>query len=269
MTPLVDNEFSAHLRQSLADGQMLWLFLDYDGTLADFAPTPDDILPDENVIDLLARLAQHASIRVAVVSGRRLSHIQELLPVDGILLAGTYGIEIQTQEGEQIDQVDTALIRPVLDALKPYWEEILADREGFYLEDKGWALAIHAKDAEDEVAEQVLGQAKQLVDENLTTEHFRLLGGHKFLEIGPSIANKGENVAYLLERYPLPGAFLIYIGDDDKDEEAFGVVQARGGLAIKVAAHEVETGADYRLPSPSAVRRFLRGLIAAPERHAG
>lgn len=261
MPPLVDQEFTQHIRQSLAEGHNLWLFLDYDGTLADFAPTPDDVLPDAELIELLTRLAQHERIRVAVVSGRRLSHIQELLPVDGLLLAGTYGIEIQTQEGEQIDQVENAQIRPLLDALKPHWQSMITGHDGFYLEDKGWALAIHAKDAPDELAEKVLGEAKKLVDDKLTTEHFRLLGGHKFLEIGPRLANKGENVIYLLERYPLPGAHLIYIGDDDKDEEAFEVVQARGGLAIKVSPRDVKTKADFRIRAPETVRRWLWSLL--------
>ena len=72
----------------------LWLFLDYDGTLADFAPTPDHIVPDPVVIQLLERLAKIPSVRVTVISGRRLKDIQTLLPVKGIFKAGTYGIEL-------------------------------------------------------------------------------------------------------------------------------------------------------------------------------
>ena len=33
----------------------LWLFLDYDGTLASFAPSPEVVAPDLQVIDLAAR----------------------------------------------------------------------------------------------------------------------------------------------------------------------------------------------------------------------
>jgi hypothetical protein len=35
------------------------LYLDYDGTLAVFAPTPDDVLPDERVISLITHADIH------------------------------------------------------------------------------------------------------------------------------------------------------------------------------------------------------------------
>jgi hypothetical protein len=37
--------------------------------------------------------------------------------------------------------------------VKPRWERLIADRDGFFLEDKGWALAIHARFAADGEAE--------------------------------------------------------------------------------------------------------------------
>ena len=80
----------------LEEAERLQLFLDYDGTLAEFAPTPDDILPDPEVIEILTGLRDHPDIWVAVVSGRRLDHIRALLPIPGILLTGTYGIEALT-----------------------------------------------------------------------------------------------------------------------------------------------------------------------------
>jgi trehalose-6-phosphatase len=69
-------------------------------------------------------------------------------------------------------------------------------------------------------------------------------------------------VAYLLDEYPLPGAQLFYLGDDDKDEEAFGVIKSRGGIAVLVASEPRETRADHRLKSPRDVRRWLEMLPA-------
>ena len=248
------------LEQRLARTERLWLFLDYDGTLADFAPTPDHVLPDPELVDLLATLARHPRIRIAVVSGRRLSHVQKLVPVPGIVLAGTYGIELQTAEGERINRVAYDTIRPSLDTLKPRWEGLFAGREGFFLEDKGWALALHARFAADDEAEQVLAAARRMTSEEslaIPREQFRLLGGHKFLEIGPRLAHKGQAVGFLLDHYPWPGALPVYLGDDDKDEEAFGVVKARGGIAILVASEPRDTDADGRLESPQAARLWL------------
>lgn len=52
--------------------------------------------------------------------------------------------------------------------------------------------------------------------------------------IHPLKAGKKEAGAYLLSQYPLPNADLLYIGDDDKDEEAFPVIHAHQGITIKV-----------------------------------
>jgi trehalose-phosphatase len=261
MAPLPKN-----LSQRLAAADRIWLFLDYDGTLADFAPTPEQVQPDPDLVALISQLAQHPRFRLAVVSGRRLSHVQELVPVSGVLLAGTYGVELQTADGKRIDRLDYDQLRPVLEALKPEWAAQIGESEGFFLEDKGWALALHARFAARDEADEVLSVAHRLavaaMDE-ADPEMFRLLGGHKFLEIGPRLAHKGLTVAHLLDRYPWPGALPLYLGDDDKDEEAFGVIKARGGIAVVVAAEPRPTEADLRLKSPQAARRWLESLLQA------
>ncbi len=252
------------VRERLAQAKRLWLFLDYDGTLADFAPTPEHVHPDPHLVDLITRLVQHPQFHVAVISGRRLSHVQKLVPVPGVLLAGTYGIELQTPEGVHLDRLDYDAIRPTLEALKPPWRGLLAGREGFFLEDKGWALALHARFADETETDRVLADARRLADAAMNRAApglFRLLGGHKFLEIGPRLAHKGLTVARLLDRYPWPGAVPLYLGDDDKDEEAFGIIQARGGIAVVVASEPRETEADLRLESPQAARRWLEMLL--------
>ena len=258
--PLCD---STPTLQHLAAAAELRLFLDYDGTLAEFAPTPDDIFPDPAVASLIGRLAGLPRTQVAITSGRRLSHVQALVPVPGILLAGTYGIELRWPDGTETQRVDWSVVRPVLDRLKPRWSALLEDQQGFYLEDKGWSLALHARFADEATAQEVLRTANQLADAVLLDApngQFRLLGGHKFLEIGPSLANKGRTIEFLTQGDRWPHALQVYIGDDDKDEEAFAVIKAQGGFAIVVAAADRASLADCRLPSPADVRQFLQQL---------
>ncbi len=252
------------VEQRLAGSQRLQLFLDYDGTLAEFAPTPEYVEPDPALLSLIGRLVRDPRLRVAVVSGRRLEHVQKLVPVPGVLLAGTYGIELRTPDGQRQNRLDYQQVRPALEDLKPRWAALIAGRDGFFLEDKGWALALHARFAADAEADAVLGTARRLAEasrEAAGTELYRLLGGHKFLEIGPRLAHKGQTVDYLLDCYPWDGALPVYLGDDDKDEEAFGVIQDRGGIAIVVAPQPRSTQADLRLESPQAARRWLASLL--------
>jgi trehalose 6-phosphate phosphatase len=143
---------------------------------------------------------------------------------------------------------------------------LIADQEGFFLEDKGWALALHARFAEAHAADKVLSTARRLAEETASSGPLRVLGGHRFLELGPRLAHKGKTVAYLLKRYPWDGALPIYLGDDDKDEEAFGVIKAQGGIAIRVAgASHDNTQADLCLASPQAAREWLEALLSKTE----
>ena len=184
-----------HARQvneRLALIERLWLFLDYDGTLANFAPTPEHVEPDPELVTLLDRLASNPRFRLAVISGRRLSHIQTLVPVPGILLAGTYGIEMLTPDGKRIDQIAYKAVRPALAALKPHWTNLIAGHDGFFLEDKGWALALHARFADDNEAETILKQGRLMAIETASTGLFVSWAGTSSLKSVPNWPIKAE-----------------------------------------------------------------------------
>jgi trehalose 6-phosphate phosphatase len=248
----------------MAHADRLWLFLDYDGTLAEFALTPEQVKPNPQIIELITRLSHHPRIRLAIVSGQGLSSLQTLLPVPGIFLAGSYGIELQTPSGKMVYQVEKEGIRTTLDEIKARWMDIIAGRKGFYLEDKGFSLALHARFAEELEAEQALYAARKVAESQQPMSHLRILGGHKFLEVAPLQANKGKTVSYLLQNFPWPAARLVYVGDDDKDQEAFSVIQSLGGVAILVL-NENElasfTNFDHVFASPQAVRAWLKTLM--------
>jgi trehalose 6-phosphate phosphatase len=254
----------ADLTRWALGSENLWLFLDYDGTLVGFAPTPEVISPNPQVIDLLGHLVDKPNFRVAVISGRRLRDLRVLLPIEGMILAGTYGIEVLQETGESMSRVTYDQIRPSIETIKPQWEQIVKGRTGFFLEDKGWTLALHARYADQAESEQVISQAYGIILQSSLTHHFRILGGHKFLEIAPKLTSKGDTVSYLLDQYPLPNARLLCVGDDDKDEEAFSVIHARGGIAVKVLQPSQEsrpTEADFFFESPSDTLRWLENLI--------
>ena len=248
--------------EAIQHAAQLRLFLDYDGTLADFAPTPDEIYPDQELIALLNTLIAHPVIQPVVISGRRLAHIQKLVPLPGILLAGTYGIEIQHPAGNLLNRVNFETIRPPLDELKRYWLDLIHPYPEIFLEDKGWSLALHAKDLEADTAKDVLQRASTFVQEDgFPAGNYRVMSGHRFLEVAPCLANKGSTVRYLLKEQPLAGALPVYIGDDDKDEEAFLVIHEFSGVTVKVETRPAVSTAQVYLKSPRAVRQFLAWLI--------
>jgi trehalose 6-phosphate phosphatase len=247
------------LNERIAQTQRVWLFLDYDGTLAEFAQTPHIIEPDPSLIQLLRNIVQQPNYRVAVISGRRQRHLESLLPIPGAILGGAYGIELRTADGDRISRADFQKIRPTIENLRSCWERLIANRSGFILEDKDWTLALHAKLAEVSEVPKVMHAAHTVAKEMIEPRIFRLNKGRIFLEVAPVEAEKGQTVNYVLQRFPWEDSLLLYLGDDDKDEKAFEVVKSNGGVPIMVAKEPRETEAIYRIESPQAVRQWLEG----------
>lgn len=233
-----------------------FLFLDYDGTLARFAPNPDVVLPDSELIEILCEITKLKNLRMAIISGRRLGHIRSLVPIDGIWLAGSYGLEMIDPEGNEIHLLEFENLRPGLEKIRPIWQTLIDVREGFYLEDKGWSLAIHANGSDIEEVNLVLANARRID----VPEGFHLKSTHNFIEICPPKADKGVSVEYILNSEGFEGALPIFIGDDPRDEDAFTAVQSRGGVGIIVTEKGRETKAIYSLKSPDQVRRWLREI---------
>jgi trehalose 6-phosphate phosphatase len=65
----------------------------------------------------------------------------------------------------------------------------------------------------------------------------------------------------LLDRYLWAGALPVFIGDDDKDEEAFQVVRSLGGITIVVTPTPRSTSAQYCLENTREVRRWLAWIL--------
>ena len=254
------------LARWVEEAPALWFFLDYDGTLADFSALPDlvEVLPE--LVNLIRDLSARPRFKITVISGRKLQLVRKLVPVASLTLAGVYGVEIQLPSGEVVYREKYERIRPFLDRLKPHWEELISGEAGFYLEDKDWSLALHAGRVEAELSREILTAARRAAEERQPGELFRWFEDDHFLEIAPLHAHKGKAVRYILSHFPFPGSRLVYIGDDDKDEEAFETVHSFKGMNILVTTREQPVHyatPDFVLASPRQVRRWLRGLLTA------
>lgn len=253
----------AELRELIRRAPLVYLFLDYDGTLADFVPNPDIVTPDDALIKLLARLAASPNLRLAIISGRRLGHVQRLVPLEGVLRGGTYGLELDIPgQGEQA-RTDYARVRPVVERVLLYWRELIPDAGGFYVEDKGWAAALHAP-ARRSLSYQAIYEAARTILTRIQPDPglFAIYDDNLLLELAPLEANKARSVGWILNHETPAGALPVYIGDDAHDEAAFALVQAAGGWAVKVGL-PAATHADYRLENPGAVRAWLESLSSS------
>src|SRR5690606_14493485 len=76
------------------------LFLDFDGTLIDIAPSPDDVVAPQQLVSSLGILARRLDNAIAVVSGRPIATIDALLAPLRLPAAGVHGAEIRFEAGQ-------------------------------------------------------------------------------------------------------------------------------------------------------------------------
>ncbi len=232
-------------------------FLDIDGTLLAHADTPDAVRVDGAMRGLLAELKTGAGGALALISGRSVADIDQLFAPLALPTAGQHGAERRDAAGRMHRHEFPAA--PVRRAAKRMGE-FAAAHPGLLLEDKGRSLALHFR-----LAPQLESQARALVDEVVAElgEGFELQRGKMVLEIRRGGRDKGSAIAEFMAEAPFRGRTPLFIGDDLTDELGFGVVNAMGGISIKVG--EGPSQARWRIADAAAVRAWL-GEWAA--RHA-
>ena len=249
------------IQRHLSGGGHLTLFLDYDGTLVPIAPTPAEAVPDVDLLELLRSLVEMPSLRTIILSGRPADELQRMLPVPGLILGALYGVEVQMGEQRILREPDHGGDLKQLTRIRSEWQSLISELSGFLLEDKGRAVALHARWANEQQATETLAAARAMAAASLDPHAFRLLDGDRYIEVAPATANKGDFVDWFLSRFPVASDLPIAFGDDNKDEAAFAAVQGRGGLAIGVGHRYALPDVDERVESPQVVRQWLRSLL--------
>ncbi len=237
-------------------------FLDYDGTLTPIVFHPEDAFLPGDTKSILVELAAHAP--VAVVSGRGLDDIEQLVGIPNIYYAGSHGFEIKGPGGLSKELEAAASYLPVLDEAERALRERLSGVTGAQVERKKYSVATHYRNVPADKVDLV----KRTVEE-VAREHpkLRRSGGKRVIELKPGIDwDKGTAVGWLLEALDHRRASVVplYIGDDLTDEDAFRALRAVG-ITIVVGEGSRQTRAQYRLEDPGEVAEFLRRLTSLVE----
>lgn len=99
MQPVSFDDFNSYLGPYVGDRAILSLLLDYDGTLAPIAKHPDLAVMPTETKKVLERLANHPDVFIAIVSGRSVNNVKEMVGINGITYAGNHGLEILHSDG--------------------------------------------------------------------------------------------------------------------------------------------------------------------------
>lgn len=234
----------------IRDAEHRLLLLDFDGTLVRLRRHPDDVRFSARGRKILERLASHKNLTIAVVSGRELEKIQNLVGVEGIRYVGLHGAE---RAGEAT--VPSIAARQMVEAALKAAQTGLAGLRGIEIEDKRLSFAVHYRGARPPAIEA----ASRVVADIVATsrDKLRILCGKKVWELLPrEFPGKGCAVLELFARLP-EKKVAIYFGDDETDEEAFSVLP--GQITVSVGGGG-NTHASFYVRSPADVLHFLSRL---------
>ncbi|MFO7659048.1 MAG: trehalose-phosphatase [Bacteroidales bacterium] len=234
------------------------LFLDYDGTLSPIVKRPEDAILSKEMKNVLEQCA--ARFTVAIVSGRDMDDVKNLVGIENIIYAGSHGFRISGPDGLYMEHEKTEEILPQLDKIENELNNSLNGITGLLVDRKRYAVGVHFRNT----AEDQLPKIIKTVDDLLERfPEFKKGEGKKIVEIKPGVDwHKGKAINWIIEKSGLadnPDIMPIYIGDDVTDEDAFRTLSDKG-IGILVGVHEQPTAAKYALKNVYQVRLFLQEL---------
>ncbi|CAN6960598.1 MULTISPECIES: trehalose-phosphatase [Psychrobacter] len=249
------------------------LFLDIDGTLADFTLNPkNSFIPNATLI-LLQKIQNHG-VKIAAVTGRSLAEAKQMLFPLTLPIAATHGLEIAFDDDSisndenivSIDTIELATIRQaIIQSCRPY--------NNLIIEKKPYSVALHFRKNH-----ALADVAYTIMTETLKTHNnWSLKSGKYVWEVVPKGVSKGTAILTLLEKIQSPKPlFPIFIGDDITDEAGFVAVQGDSklleddsqlikGMGIKVGCEP--THANYYVHDTHEVTVLLDSLLSLCQQH--
>jgi trehalose-phosphatase len=239
-----------------ARGKRLVLLLDFDGTLCEFEASPQNVSLSPVRRQILERLQSRAII--GIVSGRRLEDVRARCALDGIVVAGLHGLEIEGL-GEWYVHPDLENAGGAIAEVTAALKEIVPGLRGVFVEDKGASVVLHFREADADAQRAAVDAFAAAAAPFVEQGRLRVMRGSYVLELLPNIAwNKGNAVCWIIDRVRrrYGDIFAVYIGDDVTDQDAFAAVENEG---LAIAASD-RVRASARLDGPVAVERFLGAL---------
>lgn len=277
-----------------ADGKLVAIFLDYDGTLTPIVSDPDAAVMPEG-----ARRAVHALAQLfptAIISGRGREKVQAFVGLDELYYAGSHGMDIvgpqaaaavpSGSEGTGASGTTScnncsgsagtgsssclafqpaAQYGPLMDQVYHQLCEGMVAIPGSSVEHNKFCVSVHFRNCAPEAYPEALAATEAVVSSH--GKELLITRGRKVLEVRPRVAwDKGDALAHLLQALGLGDAasvHAVYIGDDRTDEDAFRVLAERGlGAGVLVSSRAKPTAARYTLRDPGEVAALLSRLVA-------
>ena len=240
-----------HIRARVVRARRLFLFLDFDGTLAPIRPRPEQVRLSRAHRVLLERIRRGGAV-LAIISGRALPDIRRRAGLSGIWYSGAHGFFLLSPRNRRISLLTSSQRTHLERALRPLRRRLRGLR-GIQLEPKQATIAVHYRRAAAHRRKLAFHIVRELIRND---PRLKLLSGKKVWEILPAARiDKWTAVRTILayEKWRASKDLLFYVGDDTTDEAVFRKMK---GIPVAVGKQR-GTAARYFLRSHREVRKLL------------
>jgi trehalose 6-phosphate phosphatase len=221
---------------------------DFDGTLSPIVEHPDRAAMRVRTRTLLHSLA--AIYPCIVVSGRARADVMRKLRGAGVSrIIGNHGAETDTTPSPRKVQRWKAVLTHELGVLPGLW-----------VEDKGLSLAVHYRQSKNktEIRRAIIDVARNLKD-------VRVFGGKQVVNlVVDKSPDKGDALA--AERARLGCDWILYVGDDENDEDAFAL---SGNIVPVRIGKKPRSHARFYLRRQGEIDELLELLVTLRQRWLG
>ena len=220
------------------------LAFDYDGTLAPLVKAPAHAGMRASTQRLLGRASK--LYPCVVITGRaQADALSRLRNVEVCRVVGNHGAE---------PSPNGAAMRRRVRRWLPVLKSRLSRRQGVVIEDKGFSVAVHYRQARkrNSTRRAVLSAARSFKD-------VRLVGGKLVVNfLVPDAPHKG--LALERERSHFACDTVIYVGDDETDEDVFQLDRPGQLLSVRVGRKRT-SAASYYIRNQMEIDRLLESLV--------
>lgn len=259
------DEFSVYLPNFIHHNDTIALLMDFDGTLAPITQHPRNTVIPKPTSEILNRLCNNSHVFAAIISGRGITDVKGKVGIEGIVYAGNHGLEILYSDGKKYDHyIPNDVIENFTKMFDVLRDEI--EKDGTWIENKKTSLTVHYREAPEEEHDAIVERATQIIEYHGYTAN----PAHKAIEAKPPVQwNKGKAAELILQ-----SSFgdnwhekvkAVFVGDDTTDEDAMRALHGKAVSFRVSSAADIETSADFRLPSTENVHQMLQWIASKYE----
>ncbi|KAI8331467.1 glycosyltransferase family 20-domain-containing protein [Blakeslea trispora] len=244
-------------------------FFNYDSALASTNKVFKEAEPDEQVIDVLTKLAADPLNVVWIISGRSQDDLEKWLgQVPRLGLASEHGCVVKDPDQKEwtqaIADLDMSWKESVLSVFDYYTERT----PGSSIEERKCTLVWHYQKADSKFgafqARELQNHLEQNVVGKLPVECFV---GKKMVEVCPIAINEGSIIKRATIRHPGIG-FIVCVGDGRVAKDMFHMIQKDSASLLEVTQFKVIVGpeerstlADWKVNSSQELVCALQALV--------